>query len=157
MKISMLLTGKTDVPYISEGLADYTQRVKRYINFEIISIPEIKNAKSLTPEQYKQKEAEQQLKHLASADFVVLLDEFGKELGSVELSRFIENKMQQSVKNLMFVVGGPFGFSETVMAKSQFKLSLSRLTFPHQLVRLIFAEQLYRAFTIIKNEKYHHP
>lgn len=157
MKISMLLTGKTDVPYISEGLQDYFLRIKRYVNFEIVSIPEIKNAKSLTPEQYKQKEAEQQLKHLANADFVVLLDEFGKELGSVELARFIENKMQQSVKNLMFVVGGPFGFSEAVMTKSNYKLSLSKLTFPHQLVRLIFAEQLYRAFTIIKNEKYHHP
>jgi 23S rRNA (pseudouridine1915-N3)-methyltransferase len=156
MKITLLLTGKTEIDYIQKGAEDYIKRIKRYISFEVVSIPDIKNAKNLTIEQYKQKEAENQAKYLQNADLIILLDEFGKEYTSVEFARYIESKMQASIKNMVFVVGGAYGFAVEIKKMSHHSISLSQLTFPHQLVRLLFLEQLYRAFTIIRNEKYHH-
>jgi len=157
MKITLLLTGKTELDYILKGAEEYIKRIKRYNSFEVVTIPDIKNAKNLTIDQYKQKEAENQLKYLQNADLIILLDEFGKEYTSVDFARYIESKMQTSIKNMVFIVGGAFGFAPEIKKLSHQSISLSLLTFPHQLVRLIFLEQLYRAFTIIRNEKYHHP
>jgi 23S rRNA (pseudouridine1915-N3)-methyltransferase len=156
MKITLVLTGKTEIDYILKGSEEYIKRIKRYVSFEVVSVPDIKNAKNLSIEQYKQKEAENQAKFLQNVDLILLLDEFGKEYSSVEFARYIESKMQASVKNMVFVVGGAYGFAEEIKKMSHHSISLSQLTFPHQLVRLIFLEQLYRAFTIIRNEKYHH-
>ena len=156
MKITLLLTGKTEIDYVVKGAEEYIKRIKHYNNFEVVSIPDIKNSKNLTIEQYKQKEAELQLKYLQNSDLIILLDELGKEYSSVDFARYIESKMLASVKNMVFVVGGAYGFAPEIKQMSHHSLSLSKLTFPHQLVRLIFLEQLYRAFTIIRNEKYHH-
>lgn len=156
MKISLLLTGKTSVEYVKTGIQDYSKRIERYVSFEIITVPDIKNAGSLPQREYCQYEAELQKKFLQQADFIVLLDEKGKELSSVELATFIQHKMQIGIKNIMFVIGGAYGFSDEVKKMAHICLSLSKLTFPHQLVRIIFTEQLYRAFTIINREKYHH-
>lgn len=157
MKITLLLTGKTEIDYVLKGLEEYIKRIKHYTNLEIITVPDIKNTKNLTVEQYKQKEAENQIKYLQSSDLIILLDEYGKEFTSVEFAQFIESKLQASVKNMVFIVGGAYGFSSEIKKMSHLSISLSKLTFPHQLVRLIFIEQLYRAFTIIRKEKYHHP
>ncbi len=156
MKITLLLTGKTESESVRVIMNDFIKRIGRYSNFELVELPDIKNAKNLTIEQYKNKEAELQEKYLAKSDLIVLLDEYGKELTSMEFARFLENKLQVGIKNLMFVVGGAYGFSEEIKKKAQIQFSLSKMTFPHQLVRMIFLEQLYRAFTIIRNEKYHH-
>jgi 23S rRNA (pseudouridine1915-N3)-methyltransferase len=156
MKITLVLTGKTEIDYVQQGSEEYSKRIKRYNSFEIVSVPDIKNAKSLSIEQYKQKEAENQVKYLQNADLIILLDEFGKEYTSVELSRYIESRIQASVKHMVFVVGGAYGFAPEIKKMSHHSISLSQLTFPHQLVRLLFLEQLYRAFTIMRNEKYHH-
>lgn len=156
MKITLLLTGKTEIQAVKEGMEEYSKRIGHYTNFEVIATPDIKNSKNLSIDQYKQKEAEIQKKHLAKSDFIILLDEFGKEYTSEKFSLFLEHKIQIGIKNLMFVVGGAYGFSEEVRKMSQVQVSLSKMTFPHQLVRLIFIEQLYRAFTIIRKEKYHH-
>ncbi len=156
MKITLLLTGKTESESVRVIMNDFIKRIGRYSNFELVELPDIKNAKNLTIEQYKNKEAELQEKYLAKSDLIVLLDEYGKELTSMEFARFLENKLQVGIKNLMFVVGGAYGFSEEIKKKAQIQFSLSKMTFPHQLVRMIFLEQLYRAFTIIRNEKYNH-
>ncbi len=156
MNITLLLTGKTDLDYIQKGSDEYIKRIKRYNNFEVIAIPDIKNAKNLSMDQYKRMEADAQLKHLAKADYIILLDEYGTEYGSVEFAAYLESRMHQSIKNMVFLVGGAYGFSPEVKKLAHHSISLSKLTFPHQLVRLIFLEQLYRAFSIIKNEKYHH-
>lgn len=156
MKITLLLTGKTESESVRVIMNDFIKRIGRYSNFELVELPDIKNAKNLTSEQYKNKEAEIQEKYLVKSDLIVLLDEYGKELTSVDFARFLENKLQTGIKNMMFVVGGAFGFSDEIKKKAHVQLSLSKMTFPHQLVRMIFLEQLYRAFTIIRNEKYHH-
>lgn len=156
MKIKLLLIGKTDSDILSKGVNDYVKRLKHYIPFEMSIIPDLKNTKNLSESQQKQKEGELILNILKPGDFVVLLDEKGKEYTSVEFSRFIEKQMISGLKNLIFVVGGPYGFSDEVYKKCNLKISLSRMTFSHQMVRLIFTEQLYRAMTIIKGEPYHH-
>lgn len=156
MRITLLLTGKTELDYLLKGSEVYIKRIKRYIGFEVITIPDIKNSKNLTIEQYKQKEAENQIKYLQNKDCIILLDEFGDQYTSAEFARFIENKMLTSIKNIVFVIGGAFGFAPEIIKMSQHRISLSKLTFPHQMVRLIFLEQLYRAYTIIHKEKYHH-
>jgi 23S rRNA (pseudouridine1915-N3)-methyltransferase len=156
MKITLLLTGKTDIQPVKELMDEYSKRISHYTNFEIITIPDIKNIKSLSIEQYRQKEAELQKKYLAKSDFVMLLDENGKEYTSEKFAQFLEHKIQIGIKNPMFVVGGAFGFTEEIRKMAEQSVSLSKMTFPHQLVRLIFLEQLYRAFTIIRKEKYHH-
>lgn len=156
MKITLLLTGKTDVEPVKVLMDEYTKRIGHYTNFEVITIPDIKNIKNLSIEQYRQKEAEQQKKYLTKSDFIILLDENGKEYSSEKFAQFLEHKIQIGIKNLVFVIGGAFGFTDEIRKMAEQSVSLSKMTFPHQLVRLIFLEQLYRAFTIIRKEKYHH-
>lgn len=155
MRIKLILNGKTEDAYLMEGIAIYEKRLKHYCSFEQIIIPSVK-AGSITVEQLKEKEAELILKHIDNRDFLVLLDENGKQFSSVDFAKFIQKQQLTSLKNLVFVVGGPFGFAESIYKRSNLKLSLSKMTFSHQMIRLLFIEQLYRAFTIIKGEKYHH-
>lgn len=155
MKMTLLLVGRTADRLYAEGIEDYAKRINHYIPFNIKVIPEIKNSKSLSEKQQKEKEGELILKSIEDKSFVTLLDEHGKEMRSTELAAWIENK-QLTARHMTFVIGGPYGFSEDVYRQADAKLSLSRMTFSHQMVRLIFAEQIYRACTIIKNEPYHH-
>jgi 23S rRNA (pseudouridine1915-N3)-methyltransferase len=156
MKIILILNGKTNQEHIQILLQDYFNRISHYINFEVITIPELKKASSLSFEEQKTKESEQMMKYFETSDEIMLLDENGKSYNSVGFSKFIEKKMNASVKRMIFVVGGPFGFSQEIYKRANGMVSLSPMTFSHQVIRLIFAEQLYRAFTIIKGEKYHH-
>jgi 23S rRNA (pseudouridine1915-N3)-methyltransferase len=156
MKITLILNGKTEDDYIIKGFAIYEQRLKHYISFETIVIPALKNTKALSIEQQKQKETELILKNIQSSDKLILLDENGKEYNSVNFSSFIQQQMNSGIKNCVFVIGGPYGFSEEVYKRANGKISLSKMTFSHQMIRLFFAEQLYRAMTILKNEPYHH-
>lgn len=156
MKITLLVIGKTEDKYLKEGIDKYLKRLKHYIRFEIIEIPELKNTKNLSEEQQKSKEAELLSKHLSSTDYIVLLDDKGDEFTSTQFSGFINKKMLGSLQNLVFIVGGPYGFDLSLYTQAKDKLSLSRMTFSHQMVRLFFVEQLYRAFTILKGEPYHH-
>lgn len=156
MKIVLMMTGKTDAPYISEGMRMYEYRLKRYIGFEQIVLPDLKNRSSLSIEQQKKLEAAQMLPKFQSGDFVILLDENGKQMPSRAFAETIEKQMISSTKRLIFVIGGPYGFAPEIMEQAQQKISLSAMTFSHQLVRLVFLEQLYRAFTIIRGEPYHH-
>ena len=156
MKIKLLLTGKTKDSYIQEGFVSYIKRINHYIGIETIIIPDLKNSSGMVASIVIEKEAESQLKCIETADYLVLLDEKGKEFSSVDFSVFIQQRMNAGIKNLCFLVGGPYGFSEKIYSRANQKLSLSKMTFSHQLVRIIFAEQLYRAFTILKNEPYHH-
>lgn len=156
MKIILLLIGKTEYNYIDEGYKLYESRLKHYISFETIYVPSIKNSKNLSNSQQNDKEATELLKHFEGKDHIILLDEKGSEYSSVDFSIVLQKNMNKGYKNVMFVVGGPFGFSETIYKMNLPKLSLSKMTYSHQMIRLIFVEQLYRAFTIIKNEPYHH-
>ena len=156
MKITLLLNGKTEDDYILKGFAIYEQRLKHYVSFDTISIPALKNTKALSIEQQKQKEGEFILKQIQTSDKLILLDENGKEYNSVSFSGFIQQQMNSGIKNVVFVVGGPYGFSDEVYDRANGKISLSKMTFSHQMVRLFFIEQLYRAMTILKNEPYHH-
>jgi len=156
MKIIVLLNGKTNQEQMNNLIQDYFNRITHYINFETIIIPELKKASSLSKEEQKNREGELMMKYFEPSDEVILLDEKGKSFDSVGFSVFIEKKMHASVKRMIFVVGGPFGFSKEIYNRANGMISLSPMTFSHQLIRLIFAEQLYRAFTIIKGEKYHH-
>ena len=156
MKISLVTVGKTDVKWVREGLDLYVSRLSHYIPFTLDEIPELKNAASLSRSQVKEKEGELVLRRIKDADEVILLDERGREMRSVELAAFLEEKISRGGRDLVFVIGGAYGFSEKVYARADARLSLSRMTFSHQMVRTIFAEQLYRAFTIIKGEPYHH-
>lgn len=155
MKTTLLLVGKTASRLYAEGIDDYANRINHYIPFSIKVIPELKNSKSLSEEQQKEKEGELILKNIEDKAFVVLLDEHGKEMRSMEFAAWLDNK-QQTVRNLTFVVGGPYGFSKAIYDRADGKISLSRMTFSHQMVRLVFTEQIYRACTIIRNEPYHH-
>lgn len=156
MKVALIIVGKTVDKHFVELIDEYAGRVKHYIGFDIITIPELKNTKSLSTDQQKQQEGELILKQMQTGDYVVLLDEHGKELRSVEFSAYMEQKMQTVNKRLVFVIGGPYGFSQEVYGRVNEKLSLSKMTFSHQMVRLIFVEQLYRAMTIMRGEPYHH-
>ena len=156
MKISLIVIGKTADTRIAELIEDYARRISHYLTFSIEVIPELKNMRSLTVDQQKEKEGEMLLKSLQPADFLALLDERGKEMRSVDFARWLEKMAQASTKRLVFAIGGPYGFSPAVYAKARAKVSLSAMTFPHEMARLIFAEQLYRAMTIIKGEPYHH-
>lgn len=156
MKITLILNGKTEDEHIIKGFTVYEQRLKHYVSFETVVIPALKNTKALSIEQQKQKEAELLFKQIQSADKLILLDENGKEYNSVGFSDFIQQQMNSGIKSLVFVVGGPYGFSEEVYKRANGKLSLSKMTFSHQMVRLFFIEQVYRAMTILKNEPYHH-
>ena len=155
MKISLIVVGKTEEDYLQRGIMVYEQRIIHYINFSIKVIPALKNTKSLSPAQQKEKEGDLILQAVEGCEQIVLLDEKGKVLRSTEFAANIQQHMNSGIKHLAFVVGGPFGFSASVYAKSTSKLSLSAMTFSHQMIRLLFTEQLYRAFTILKNEPYH--
>lgn len=155
MKTVLILVGKTTDRHFQAGIDDYVRRIGHYMPFEIVTIPELKNTKKLSEEQQKAAEGEMILKQLTASDTVVLLDEHGRELRSVEFARWLEQK-RTTARRLVFVVGGPYGFSEAVYERGNEKLSLSKMTFSHQMIRLVFTEQVYRACTIIKGEPYHH-
>ena len=156
MKLKLLLVGKTVEAYLKKGIADYQERLKHYASFELVEIPELKQASSLTRDQIKQREGELILKLLRDSDDVILLDEHGARFTSMAWAKHLEQKMAHSSRDIVFVIGGSYGFSQAVYDRADSKLSLSDMTFSHQLVRLLFIEQLYRAFTIIKGEPYHH-
>ena len=144
MKTILILVGKTTDKHFQAGISDYVERIGHYMPFDIVTIPELKNTKNLSEEQQKTMEGELILKQLQPSDTLVLLDEHGKELRSIELAKWLEQK-QQTARRLVFVIGGPYGFSEAVYSRANEKLSLSKLTFSHQMVRLVFTEQIYRA------------
>ena len=156
MKIALVVIGKTDAQYFAQAIAEYTNRLTHYIPFEMVVIPDIKNVKNLSEAQQKEKEGELILKATQAGDYLVLLDERGKDFSSMQFSTYIEKKMHTVSKRLIFVVGGPYGFSESVYKAASEKISLSKMTFSHQMIRLIFVEQIYRAMTILNNEPYHH-
>ena len=155
MKTLLIQVGKTVNKHFVEGINDYVERVNHYMPFELMTIPELKNTKNLSEDQQKQAEGELILKMLQPSDTVVLLDEHGKEYRSVEFARWLEQK-RNTARRLVFVIGGPYGFSPAVYARANEQLSLSKMTFSHQMIRLTFTEQVYRACTIIKGEPYHH-
>jgi len=155
MKITFLVIGKTEDDYLKEGIDKYVKRLKHYTKLEVIEVPELKNTKALTQDQQKNKEAELLLKKINVTDYVVLLDERGAELSSKQFARYLEKRALAGA-DVVFIVGGPYGFDQSVYSRANDKLSLSRMTFSHQMIRLFFTEQLYRAFTILKGEPYHH-
>lgn len=156
MKIQLLVIGKTATPYLVTGIEMYLDRLKHYIPFEIKVLPDVKNARKLTRDQIKQAEGELFLAQLQPGDNVILLDERGREMTSQELSQFIDRKMSTVSRNLTFIIGGAYGFSQAVYDRADGKLSLSKMTFNHEMVRLFFVEQVYRAMTILRGEPYHH-
>lgn len=156
MKITLLTVGKTDKDWVRQGLDIYVSRLKHYIPFGIVEIPELKNVSALSKEQIKNKEGELILKNIRPNDDVILLDERGKQYTSVELAKIIQDKISYAGKDIVFIIGGAYGFSEAVYQRAGSKLSLSKMTFSHQMVRAIFVEQIYRAFTIMRGEPYHH-
>ena len=156
MKILLLVIGKTDDEYLITGIKKYVGRLGHYVSFEMKEIPDIRNRKTLSEEQQKKSESFLLLSQFQAGDYIILLDENGKQFTSVEFSENIEKLMASGNKRIVFVIGGPYGFSQDVYAKANAKMSLSPMTFSHQMVRLIFVEQLYRAFTILKGEPYHH-
>lgn len=155
MKASLILIGKTDNKMYQTAIEDYVSRINHYLPFDVQTIPDLRNSKNLSEEQQKQKEGEAILRLLSPSDTVVLLDEHGKEFRSIDYAAWMEKK-QQTAKRLVFIIGGPYGFSPDIYGRANEKISLSKMTFSHQMVRLIFTEQLYRACTIIKGEPYHH-
>jgi len=156
MTIKLLAIGKTDNKELQKLIDDYQKRLGFYIKFEFEIIPDIKNSKNLTEEQQKLKEGELILSKLNATDVLILLDENGKQMDSISFSNYLQKHMNSGIKQLVFVIGGPYGFSEEIYNKAQGKLSLSKMTFSHEMVRLFVIEQLYRAFTILRNEPYHH-
>ncbi|MCX6250419.1 MAG: 23S rRNA (pseudouridine(1915)-N(3))-methyltransferase RlmH [Bacteroidetes bacterium] len=156
MKIKQVAIGKTEEEYLKEGIAEYETRIKHYVSFESILVPAIKKTSQMSPAMVKTKEAEKLITFISSSDFVVLLDERGTEMSSVEFANFLGNKFNAGLKTLVFLIGGPFGVDEAIKKRANFIFSVSKLTFSHQMVRLFFAEQIYRALTILKNESYHH-
>ena len=155
MKTELILVGKTVNKHFVAGINDYAERIGHYMPFELFTIPELKNTKSLSEEQQKQAEGELILKQIQPSDTVVLLDEHGKEFRSIEFAKWLEQK-RNTARRLIFVVGGPYGFSPAVYSRANEQISLSKMTFSHQMIRLVFTEQIYRACTIIKGEPYHH-
>ncbi|WP_430408960.1 23S rRNA (pseudouridine(1915)-N(3))-methyltransferase RlmH [Kordia sp.] len=156
MNIKVLAIGRTDDTQLQQLIDLYVKRLSHYVKFDLDIIPDLKNTKNLSEAQQKEKEGELILKKLAPTDILVLLDENGKQFTSVDFSSYLQKRMNSGIKTLVFVIGGPYGFSESVYAKAQGKISLSKMTFSHQMVRLFVVEQIYRAFTILRNEPYHH-
>lgn len=156
MEITLIVIGKTNAKYLIEGLDEYTRRLKHYISYNINILPDIKNTKNLSEEQQKETEGKLILNALKPGDFIVLLDERGKEFSSMQFSDYLQRKMNSGLRRLVFVIGGPYGFSKDVYNKADEKLSLSKMTFSHEMIRLFFTEQIYRAMTIIRGEPYHH-
>lgn len=156
MKVALLQVGKTAEKYLTEGISVFELRLRKYATFEIFIIPDIRNARNMTAAELKAREGDKILKFFKNDDYIVILDDKGKEFSTIEFSAWIEKTMILQKKRLVFVIGGAWGFSDEVYEKADIRLSLSRLTFSHQMVRLLFIEQLYRAFTVIKGEPYHH-
>ena len=156
MKIKLIVIGKTDKSYLQDGIDIFNKRIIHYLPYEFQSIPDIKNTKKLSENQQKEKEGDLLLAQLNQGDELILLDEHGKEFSSSGFARFLEKKMIGGSKSLIFAIGGPYGFSKKIYEAAASKISLSKMTFSHQMVRLIFTEQLYRALTILKGEPYHH-
>ena len=156
MKIKLLAIGKTDNPQLIKLIDEYQNRLKHYIKFELEIIADLKNAKKISEIQQKEKEGELILSKLQKTDHLILLDEKGQHFTSIEFSKYLQKKMNMGLKRLVLVVGGPYGFSEAVYKKSIGKIALSKMTFSHQMIRLFIVEQLYRGFSILKNEPYHH-
>lgn len=156
MKIKLICVGKTDKKHLIEGENEYLKRLKHYQAVEKIEIPEIKNAKNLSQDQIKKVEGELIINYISQGDQIVLLDENGKSFNSIQFSDFIQKKFNGGGKNLLFIVGGAYGFSDEIYGLANDKISLSNMTFSHQMVRMFFLEQIYRAFTILKGEPYHH-
>ena len=156
MNIKLIAVGKTDNPALQQLISTYEKRLSYYINFELQLLPDIKNSKSLSEEQQKIKEGELILSYVEPSHHLILLDERGKEYTSIAFADELQKKMNTVIQQLTFVIGGPYGFSQAVYQRANSKLSLSKLTFSHQMIRLFFVEQLYRAFTILRNEPYHH-
>ncbi|WP_152287404.1 23S rRNA (pseudouridine(1915)-N(3))-methyltransferase RlmH [Flavicella marina] len=156
MKIKLLAIGKTDDKNLNTLITTYQNRLKHYVKFDLEIIPDIKNVKNLSESQQKEKEGELILKKLQPTDQLILLDEKGKDFRSLEFANYLQKKMNSGIKQLVFVIGGPYGFSEAIYKKSMGKVSFSKMTFSHQMIRLFVVEQVYRAFTILKNEPYHH-
>lgn len=156
MKIKLIAIGKTEDKYLIEGIDKYLNRLKHYTNFSFIEIPDVKNVKNLSEAQQKNKEAELLHKQIGNSDVVVLLDERGKKYTSIDFSKYLNKQMVGSVQQLIFIIGGPYGFDETIYKRANGLISLSDMTFSHQMIRLFFVEQLYRGFSILKGEPYHH-
>lgn len=156
MKIKLLAIGKTDDKNLQMLISTFENRLKHYVKFELQIIPDVKNVKNLSKKQQKEKEGELLLKQLIPTDQLVLLDEKGKDFRSKEFAQYLQKKMNSGIKQLVFAIGGPYGFSDEVYKKAQGKISFSKMTFSHQMIRLFMVEQLYRGFTILKNEPYHH-
>jgi 23S rRNA (pseudouridine1915-N3)-methyltransferase len=156
MEVKLVTVGRTDVPWVKEGLDLYVSRLRHYVPFTLVEIPQLKNVSAFSQDQIKEKEGELILKQISPGDSVILLDERGKEYRSVEWAEWLRGRLARGGKGLVFVIGGAYGFSAKVYDRAEGLISLSRMTFSHQMVRTIFAEQLYRAFTIIKGEPYHH-
>jgi 23S rRNA (pseudouridine1915-N3)-methyltransferase len=156
MKITLLQTGKTVEKFISDGVAEYSARIRKFIPFEIITIPDLKNTKSMPVEEQKQKEGKQILQAIGNEDYVIVMDDKGEDYTTLEFAAQLQKIFLLPKKRAVFVIGGPWGFSGEVYESADLKMSLSRLTFSHQLVRLLFAEQLYRVLTVIKGTPYHH-
>jgi len=156
MKVKLLAIGKTDDKNLQTLIENYQNRLKHYIKFELEIILDIKNVKNLTKNQQKEKEGELLLNKIQNTDVLILLDEKGIQFRSIEFSKFLQKKMNSGIKQLVFIIGGPYGFSDAVYKKAQQKISLSKMTFSHQMIRLFVVEQIYRAFTILRNEPYHH-
>lgn len=156
MKIELAVIGKTSIGYLKQGIDEYVKRLKHYVPFEIKYIDDIKNTKNISEDQQKRTEGAKILSLLDKSDFVVLLDEHGKEYTSMQYSSYIQKRMLSGAKKVVFVIGGPYGFSQEVYDRANDKISFSKMTFNHEMIRLIFTEQLYRAYTIINHEPYHH-
>lgn len=156
MKIELAVIGKTSIGYLKQGIDEYIKRLKHYVPFEIKYIDDIKNTKNISEDQQKRTEGVKILSLLDKSDFVVLLDEHGKEYTSMQYSSYIQKRMLSGAKKVVFVIGGPYGFSQEVYDRANDKISFSKMTFNHEMIRLIFTEQLYRAYTIINHEPYHH-
>jgi len=156
MNIKLLAVGKTDDNNLQKLIDEYVKRLSFYVKFDVEIIPDIKNAKNLSVGQQKEKEGELLLTKVSSSDWLILLDEKGKTFSSMQFADFLQKRMNSGIKNLLFVIGGPYGFSDAVYERANGKISLSSMTFSHQMVRLFFIEQLYRGYTILRNEPYHH-
>jgi len=156
MKIIFIQTGKTTEKYVREATEIYSERIKRYTPFEIVTLPGLKTTKGLSPDEVKKREGQQQLDYVGNESYVILLDEHGTEYSTMEFATFLRRSLTNLRKNLVFLSGGAWGFSPEVQKRADMKLSLSRLTFPHQLVRILFLEQVYRVLTVIEGDPYHH-
>lgn len=156
MKVKLICIGKTGKSFLEEGEKEYTNRLKHYIGFEKVELPDVKNAKKLSFEQIKTEESKAMMQKITTTDWVCLLDEKGSQYTSVTFADFLQKQMNSGLKQIVFVIGGAYGFSDELYARANGKISLSKMTFSHQMIRMIFLEQLYRAMTILKGEPYHH-